>query len=513
MVAPYNYLMGGGGSPIEAALGGLRIGASLAEMEAARAVQLANEQAKLEAVRQRDRNQQRFQQLINVGRPMTVAESAEAASLVNEQAGGIIRDSVKNLPEQQQFASAGRIGRLISAAQNAAQDKRYVPFFDSLMVQSIEAETDPAQKKALQDLQEFARISADPTKVANFGLAMMEAAGGKYSEIAKAIHERSKAPETFRVLTPDQAKADGLPPGNVYQRNTATGKTELLTAAGKTFEVLSADQVKELGLQPGAYKREIGTREVSAIGAGGTNIQISNIERTGQTELAQEARGAYNSMNSAASLAGDVPRYRRALQSAITGPFAEERLLVSRVFGYNPDQVAATRTVIQGLAKAALSGRQLLVTQGSISNFEQQMIDKAEGGDINWSRTELSALLDVAEKSARAQYEQGQRFLDGALAAYPDASSIKVFKNSVKPLPPPVARPPGAPRSVVEPPQQTGAVATPVPGGNVAPATTAPMAPLAPRGPETPMRILSPAGAAPPARGGTSLGDGFYLTE
>jgi len=247
---------------------------------------------------------------------------------------------------------------------------------------------------------------------------------------------------------------------------------------------------------------------VAQLGRPVTKIDITNIEKAGQAEISKDAKVAFDQMNSAATFAGDIPRYRAALQAAITGPFAEERLMVSRIFGYNPNQAAATRQVIQGLAKAALNARDLLTGQGAISNFEQEMIAKAEGGEINWSKAELSALLDVSERAARAQYEQGRMFLDTALEAYPETQSLNVWRRAVKPLPAPVARPPNAPRSVVEPAQQTGAVATPVTGGAVQPpAITRPVETFPPAPPGPPMQRLPPAGSAPPPARQRSVDD------
>jgi hypothetical protein len=524
MVAPYNYLIGGGG-PIEAALGGLRIGASLAEMEATRAVQLANEQAKLEAVRQRDRNQQRFQQLINLPRQMTVAESAEAASLVNEQAGGIIRDAAKNLPEQQQFASAGRIGRLISAAQNAAQDNRYVPFFDSLMAQSIEAETDPAQKKALQDLQEFARISADPTKVANFGLAMMEAAGGKYSEIAKAIHERSKGAQGFRVLTSDEAKAEGLPTGNTYQRNTATGETKLLTAAGKSFEIVSPEQAKALNLPAGAYKREIGTGEISAIGSGGTNITLktegsipegyrairdsqgnlmsyepvpgSPAAAKAQAEVAAQQARAEGKTQQAGIVSQDIQRLVAALDS-------EESL--SGAARLDPRNYV---TGIPGKAAEKLPGSARIAAQGFVDSIK---------ASIGFDRLDQMRQESPTGGALGNITEQELRFLQATLGSIDLDSKPEVLRQNLRRLQTiyenimrKAAEYPNAAKfgfSAAAQGQVGGATVQPAPGGAVMEPVVRPPAGAAP-----PARTPSPAGAAPPARGGTSLGNNFRLLE
>jgi len=257
-------------------------------------------------------------------------------------------------------------------------------------------------------------------------------------------------------------------------------------------------------------------KTVMTLGRPVTNISVSNIESTGQKELAAEGKNYFTQMNAASTFLGDMQRYRDSLQKAFTGPLANEALVASRIFGFAPEQQAATRQVIQGLAKSVLNARSLLEGQGAISNFEQEMLNKAEGGEINWSRQELSALFDVAERAARLQYQQGQRFLDNAIEAYPDAASLKVFRRSAKPMPAPSTRPRNAPPSVVEPPTTGAAAATPVPAGNVAtPVTTSPAARPPIQVPPLPPTRDYGAGTrvAPASPGGKDIGGGFRVLD
>jgi hypothetical protein len=56
----------------------------------------------------------------------------------------------------------------------------------------------------------------------------------------------------------------------------------------------------------------------------------------------------------------------------------------------------------------------LLTGQGAISNFEQQVLEKAKSGNINMSAKELETLFNVAERSANASYENNERILQAA---------------------------------------------------------------------------------------------------
>lgn len=156
-----------------------------------------------------------------------------------------------------------------------------------------------------------------------------------------------------------------------------------------------------------------------------TNVNVTNLEKGAQGELAKLLPDLYDQANAAAAQLTEIPRYRKALESAITGPLAEQRLAIAQVassLGFSGDKaVNATRELIQGNAEMALRSRSMLTGQGSITENEQKLLIKARSGDISFTKSELNTLFNVFERAARAQYEKSTRLLSSASKQSPTA--------------------------------------------------------------------------------------------
>jgi hypothetical protein len=167
-----------------------------------------------------------------------------------------------------------------------------------------------------------------------------------------------------------------------------------------------------------------------------TRVEISNIERGASAELAKLVPDLYSQANAAAGQLNDLPRYRSALQSAITGPLADQRLGAARIasaLGFTGDKaVNATTELIQGNAEMALNSRKLLAGQGQITEFEQKILMKAKTADINFTKAEIDALFNVFERAARAQYNSSTRLLKSAATK---SDTAQMFLDNVSQLP------------------------------------------------------------------------------
>jgi hypothetical protein len=167
-----------------------------------------------------------------------------------------------------------------------------------------------------------------------------------------------------------------------------------------------------------------------------TNIKISDLEGGSQKELAKLVPDLYDRANSAASQLNELPRYRIAVNKAITGPLAEQRLSVAKVanvLGFTGDNaINATREVIQGLSEMALQSRSMLTGQGQITENEQKLLIKARSGDINFNKGELNTIFDVAERASKAQYDKTTKLLKSAAEKSATAS---MFLENVSQLP------------------------------------------------------------------------------
>jgi hypothetical protein len=189
-----------------------------------------------------------------------------------------------------------------------------------------------------------------------------------------------------------------------------------------------------------------------------TNVNVSNVDKTAAAELGKLVPDLYNQANSAATQLSDLPRYQAALDNAITGPFAEQRLSTARVasaLGFTGDKaVNATREVIQGLSEMALKSRTMLTGQGQITEGEQKLLIKARSGDINFTKGELKTIFGVADRAAKAQYNQSRKLLESAAKQSPTA---QMFLENMQPLatqeaPPPAPAPAQAAPAPAMPP-------------------------------------------------------------
>lgn len=171
-----------------------------------------------------------------------------------------------------------------------------------------------------------------------------------------------------------------------------------------------------------------------------TNVNVTNLEKGAQGELAKLLPDLYDQANAAASQLTEIPRYRKALDSAITGPFAEQRLAVAQVgsaLGFTGDKaVNATRELIQGNAEMALKSRSMLAGQGAITENEQKLLMKARSGDISFTKSELNTLFNVFERASKAQYEKSTKLLGSAAKQSPTA---QMFLENVTAAPSPEA--------------------------------------------------------------------------
>ena len=167
-----------------------------------------------------------------------------------------------------------------------------------------------------------------------------------------------------------------------------------------------------------------------------TNINVNNLEKTAEGELGKLIPDLYEQANSAATQIEDIPRYRKALTNAITGPLANARLTANQIgesLGFTGDKrINATRELIQGLAEMGLKSRSMLTGQGAITENEQALLLKARSGDISFTKGELETILNVSERAAKAQYDKSKSLLSSASGKSPTA---QMFLDNVKGMP------------------------------------------------------------------------------
>jgi hypothetical protein len=428
-------------SPFEAALSGFKIGAAGAEM-----------QAQAQAREQK----QQFQTGLNTffKNPNRTYEDLE-----------------KLLPfaDKQQFEALTKVGegmekrKLDTAKRFSAQTLLALesdpPVAKTMLQEAFEAETDPNQKRALEAY--IKTIDINPQKAAELIELTGAATFGKdwYQGIRDAREERRKTVKAPLELAELEAKA--LEAGVKAEFARPMAVAELAKTKAETIAPSVRESIDFANLQPEQQKTFQALQILKKPPAAVTNVNVQNIDKSAAAELGKLVPDLYNQANSAATQLSDLPRYQAALDNAITGPFAEQRLSTARVanaLGFTGDKaVNATREVIQGLSEMALKSRTMLTGQGQITEGEQKLLLKARSGDIDFTKGELKTIFGVADRAAKAQYNQSRKLLESAAKQSPTA---QMFLENMQPLatqeaPPPAPAPaqaapaPAAPAAAV----------------------------------------------------------------
>jgi hypothetical protein len=320
-------------------------------------------------------------------------------------------------------------------------------------------------------LIEAKKNSGEPTKIYEDVLGALErgdfAAAQSGANLSLAVldpdrYEKSvkarKSPEV-QAASLKEAEAKALSAGVAAEFARPVAMAELAKTRAETLAPSVRESIDFANLQPDQQKIFQALQILKKPPAAVTNVNVSNVDKTAAAELGKLVPDLYNQANSAASQLTELPRYQAALDAAITGPFAEQRLSTARVasaLGFTGDKaVNATREVIQGLSEMALKSRTMLTGQGQITEGEQKLLIKARSGDIDFTKGELKTIFGVADRAAKAQYNQSRKLLESAAKESPTA---RMFLENMQPLAQPEAPKPAAPTAPAAP------AATAVPG-------------------------------------------------
>lgn len=409
-------------NPFESAIGGFKLGAGVAEAQAA-------QQARTLALEQQTKFQTGLKTFFD-----KKPEERQFAEL----------DSILPFANKQQFDALKEIGsgmdkrrldanKLFSAQALVALEADPKEA-QTMFQQKFELEKDPNQKAALKTIIDV--INLDPTKAAG----MIELAGasayGKewYEGITKSRDERRTA-----LSEPARRSAlisDAIKKGVDAEFAPAMAAAELIKEqkAGLAPSVQETIDFQNLTPeQKGTFQSlQILKKPPAAV----TNVNVNNLESKGQAELAKLIPDLYNQANSASDQLSNIPRYRLALDNAIVGPLADQRLTISKVaqalgFQGNKQGIEASRTLIQGLSEMTLNSRSLLEGQGAITAPEQELLSDAKSGKVNFTKDELKIIFDVAERASRAQYKKSTNLLKSAAK---DSPTAQMFLENVSPL-------------------------------------------------------------------------------
>jgi hypothetical protein len=421
-LGPINYQMQVA-TPFESVLQGMSAGAKMADIEAARMQRLAQTEAaqqraalEQQAAEAASRQQERVAELVGKVRAGTwVPEDFAAAQAFASKDQAEVLNKMWTSLSTTQRKNMLEFGQGVLAATDISPEAA-----KKLVRERIQGERNAgreAQAKAYEDWMrtlDLAEPAQVQTAVASI-IGGLEGGPDALKAWKTAQEERRSRELQPAVLAAEKRK--GVP----TSIQEAIDFANLTPGQQKTFENLIV-----LRRPPPAV----------------TSVNVTNLEKTASGELAKLIPDLYQQANSAAGQLADIPRYRAALDNAIVGPLAEQRLTVARIgnaLGFTGEKaINATQELIQGNAEMALRSRSMLTGQGQITEGEQKLLIRARSGDINFSKGELQTLFSVFERASKAQYEKSVNLLRSASGK---SETAQMFLDNVSPMP-------GAPESI-----------------------------------------------------------------
>jgi hypothetical protein len=362
----------------------------------------------------------------------TAADYANLAMVLPETQAKAVRESFSMLSGERQQNALQQSGQVFSAFK-AGKPEIAIGLLD----RQIEAKRNSGDNEGAMFLETWRDVAKENPKATEdyFGFTISQMPGGDkvIENAAKLGGERRAEAEAKPKLAELEAKALSAGVAAEFARPMAVA--ELAKTKAETLAPSVRESIDFSNLPPEQQKTFQSLQILKKPPAAVTNVNVSNVDKTAAAELGKLVPDLYNQANSAATQLSDLPRYKAALDAAITGPFAEQRLSTARVasaLGFTGDKaVNATREVIQGLSEMALKSRTMLTGQGQITEGEQKLLIKARSGDIDFTKGELKTIFDVSDRAAKAQYNQSRKLLESAAKQSPTA---QMFLENMQPL-------------------------------------------------------------------------------
>ena len=363
----------------------------------------------------------------------TAADYANLSMLLPETQAKAVRESFGMLSAERQQAALQQSGQVFSAFKSGKPEIAI-----SLLDQQIEGKRNSGDEAGAKFLETWRDVAKQDPKATEdyFGFTISQMPGGdKVITSAIALGGEKRAAAQAKP-TLEKLESEALEAGvkAEFARPLAQANLDKLNKEKLAPSVQEA--LDFAGLNPDQQKTFKDLQILKKPPGAVTNVNVTNLDKTAAGELGKLVPDLYNQANSAASQLSDIPRYKLALDKAITGPFAEQRLTGARIanaFGFTGESgINATREMIQGLSEMALKSRTMLTGQGQITEGEQKLLVKARSGDINFTKGEIQTILNVAERAAKSQYDQSNKLLKSASTQSPTA---QMFLDNVQKLP------------------------------------------------------------------------------
>ena len=430
--------------PFEASLEGFKLGSDVATIQAAQQKRLLEQQAMQQAQARQAELGTRLKSFYN--KKPEERNFEEIEQLFSFAGNKDQLDALKLMAEGTDKRRLDADKRFYAQVMLGLESEPTVAF--KLLDDRILAEKDRGQKAALETIKRTAQ-TVNPAAAVNLIEPYTATIFGKdwYAGLKEARGERRLREQEKPTL--EKLEAEALSAGVTAEFARPLAQAQLDKANKEKLAPSVQEALDYANLTPEQQKTFSSLQVLKKPAGAVTNVNVTNLEKTAEGELGKLVPDLYNQANSAATQLTDLPRYRKALGIAITGPLANVRLDANRIgeaLGFTGDKkINATRELIQGLSEMALKSRSMLTGQGAITDREQALLLQARSGDISFSKGELDIIFNVAERAAKAQYEKSKNLLRSAATKSPTA---QLFLDNVETLPGAV----GGGRGAVNPP-------------------------------------------------------------
>jgi hypothetical protein len=326
------------------------------------------------------------------------------------------------------------LGSALQAGQQGYQQARAGSLQDLLLGEKLKE----SQAERARDVDYFSmlRAAGQPVQPAAGGQmpmppAAIDGAGVQvFAPDAARAAAPAPAPNIFANLTPEQRTLlTGMPRKEGAKYLLETMKPEATPENVKTLKALGLPvtleglrQLDKPEASPAESRllREAGVpvtleniMKLKRSGAASTNVDVrlpgnqqflagvgTDVSKT-LTDLTAGARSANETLT-------NIDRMLPALDKAILGPGADYRTAMVRIgqqlniAGADAnEQLANTRTVVQGLAQQELDAAAQMRGQGALTEGERGILRRAAAGDQTLSAAEIKQALSTAQKTAR----------------------------------------------------------------------------------------------------------------
>jgi hypothetical protein len=215
------------------------------------------------------------------------------------------------------------------------------------------------------------------------------------------------APQGLQMLMPQKEEEYTLTPGAArFRGGREIARAPVEPKDNTTDDVREYMFAKREGY-PGTFEQWL----IASKKAGANNISLNAGDRSFGDAFGKNAAEALDASRKSAQAAADslttIGRMKGALaKGVVAGPGSQFRrfgLQIGQVLGVSgkdaEEKLKNTRTLIQGTSSLALSGAKALEGQGSVTENERRLVERASSGDIDsMTDAELGVLLGVLER-------------------------------------------------------------------------------------------------------------------